>query len=383
ETGACTLQRGTWGLPVVRGGAGVNEAEHHTGPRTGSGERHSFDAHPGPMKKLLPLAAILCCALPARAQLTITDSLSTADLASLLEGLNVSIVNLTVNCDPAAHGQFSGISEVPITNGLALSTGRVDDMAGPVGDFAATAIGTPGDADLDVLANGGPTFDACVLEFDCIPLGDTLLFNFSFGSEEYPEFAPSSFNDVFAIWLSGPGIGTPVNVATIPGGIPVSINNVNATTNPAYFVDNEAIPGVDFSYDGFTQNLTAFAVVVPGSTYHFKVAVADVSDGVWDSGVFLEAFSFRSVMGLSTAVHEQEGNGLQVLTGPEATYLLLPSDMSGAMLRVHDISGRAVRSLRASGDRIRLPMDGLPEGIYSAQVLNGRDAMQVTFHHGR
>jgi hypothetical protein len=334
------------------------------------------------MKKALPLVALLGCGTLAHAQLTITDSLGTAALATLLEGLNVSIVNLTVNCDPAAHGQFSGVSEVPITNGLALSTGRVDDMAGPVTTFCATALGTPGDADLTALS-GMQTYDACVLEFDCIPLGDTLLFNFSFGSEEYPEFAPSSFNDVFAIWLSGPGMPNPVNVATLPGGTPVSINNVNATTNTAYYVDNEAIPGVHFTYDGFTQNLTAFAVVVPGSTYHFKVAVADVADGVFDSGVFLEAFSFRSVMGLGTGIGEAADGGLRVVPTEGGARLLLPEGRKGGTVRVLDATGRMVLSLRATGDRIDLPMQGLPEGVYAVHLADEAGVLRAAFHHAR
>ena len=45
---------------------------------------------------------------------------------------------------------------------------------------------------------------------------DTVRIDYVFGSEEYLEFVGTSFNDVFAFWVSGPGIPDPVNIATIP-----------------------------------------------------------------------------------------------------------------------------------------------------------------------
>ncbi|CAN5396095.1 hypothetical protein BH11BAC1_BH11BAC1_28620 [soil metagenome] len=47
-------------------------------------------------------------------------------------------------------------------------------------------------------------------------------------------------------------------------------------------------------YDGYTTVLTARAGVIPCETYHLKIAIADVTDGVYDSGVFLEGGSFKS-----------------------------------------------------------------------------------------
>jgi hypothetical protein len=34
--------------------------------------------------------------------------------------------------------------------------------------------------------------------------------------------------------------------------------------------------------------------ITPGETYHFKFAIADISDGLWDSGIFIKADSFSS-----------------------------------------------------------------------------------------
>lgn len=316
--------------------------------------------------------ASLFCLITASssAQLTVTDSLGTAALTSLLEGLNITITNLTVNCAGAAFGQFSGASEIPITNGLVLTTGAAEGVAGPVANFASVANNTPGDTDLINLLGGigvGVTFDACVLEFDCVPLGDTLLFNFAFGSEEYPEFVGSGFNDVFAIWLSGPGFPIATNVAAIPGGTPVSINNVNATTNATYYVDNEIPAGVNCAYDGFTQNLTAFAVVTPGANYHIKVAVADVGDMIFDTGVFLEAFSFRSVFGISSGM--QSGRApTPSITCDGSTITIAGATPTNA--RLLDLTGRTVLRFRVLDAPTMLTPD-LPAGSYVVALENG------------
>ena len=244
------------------------------------------------MLRNLTLSFVCITTLGAHAQLTITDSLNTAQIANLLEGLNVAVSNVTTTCDARAVGEFGGVSEIPFTQGIILSTGAVDDAAGiNMNTGTSTAFSLVGDPDLDSLA-AVPTTDACVIEFDCVPFGDTLLFNFAFASEEYPEFV-GTFNDVFGILLSGPGINGEINAATLPGGVTVSINNVNAGSNNSFYYDNENPQGQNVSFDGFTTGLTAFAVVQPGSTYHFKVAIADALDEIFDSAVLLEAFSFR------------------------------------------------------------------------------------------
>lgn len=331
-------------------------------------------------RALLPVVLLVSGA--AHAQLTVTDSLGTSALSTLLQGLNLTISNLVIDCPGQSYGHFSGTSEIPITNGIVLTTGSADAVAGPVTSFASVYTGAPGDADLGALVTM-PTYEACVLNFDCVPLGDTLLFNFSFGSEEYPEYAGSSFNDVFAIWLSGPGFGVPTNVAAIPGGTPVSINNVNATTNPVYYVNNEAIPGVNCSYDGFTQNLTAFAVVVPGATYHFKVGVADVADGIFDSGVFLEAFSFRSVIGLSTGVNAaQVDRSIVRIENDRLIFIGPPEEL--AHCRLVDATGRTVLSEVVRGDRT-LSLHRVHPGAYTALLFDagGRSLGSARFVKGR
>lgn len=330
------------------------------------------------MKRTLPLAALFL-PIAVNAQLTVTTGLTPAQLTNLLEGLNVSISNLTINCPDTSFGQFSGTSEIPIANGLVLTTGIATAVAGPVNNTASMPTSMVGDPDLQALVSA-PTFDACVLEFDCVPLGDTLLFNFVFGSEEYPEFVGGAFNDVFAIWSTGPGFPIPTNVAAIPGGMPVSINNVNATTNPAYFVDNAAIPGVNCTYDGFTQNLTAFAEVTPGGTYHFKIGIADAGDGIFDSGVFLEAFSFRSMLD-ATAISAAVGSDLKVIDQNGLLEITLPAGRTVMNGHVFDVSGRVVRSFTVVGGRQSIALTDLRAGRYDLELSDAQGVLHQAFLH--
>ena len=138
---------------------------------------------------------------------------------------------------------------------------------------------------------GATTYDAITLEFDFNVQSDFIQFNYIFASEEYPEYAPpqsSSYNDVFAFFISGPGITGEENIALIPNTTTaVAINNINAITNTQYYVDNTG--GTDVSFDAFTTMLTARRDgLTPCSTYHLKLVIADAGDRKYNSAVLLQ-----------------------------------------------------------------------------------------------
>ncbi len=236
---------------------------------------------------------------------------------NVLLGMGVTASNITINGNPvtanAVQGNVASFTNTnptfPIGSGLLLTTGNAIAAQGPnsstnfSNNLPATAsVAT--DPHLNILA-AGPVTNGVVLEFDFIPTGDTLSFRYLFGSEEYPEWSPSTFNDAFGFFLWGPGITGPyvlagypngANIATIPGGTPVTINNVGPTVNPTFYVNNMDGAAYDstIQYDGTTVLLTAAASVQCNQTYHIKLAISNVSDVAWDSGVFLEANSFSS-----------------------------------------------------------------------------------------
>ncbi len=216
-------------------------------------------------------------------------------------GVTVSNVTYVGPANSIGHFQTGGTTtNLGLTEGIIMSTGVVNGtpaIGSPVTNFASTNNYSAGDALLNTLIPGYTTYDASILEFDFFPLSDTIRFRYVFGSEEYPEWVGSSFNDVFGFFVTGPnplgGTYTNTNIALIPStAVPVAINNVNSGSYAIYYVDNQALNGQTIVFDGFTTVLEAWLVVTPCANYHIKIAIADAGDGVYDSAVFLEANSF-------------------------------------------------------------------------------------------
>jgi len=64
------------------------------------------------------------------------------------------------------------------------------------------------------------------------------------------------------------------------------VNTINATVNGDLFVDNTSgAPGYHTAMDGLTRMLQCDVPVTPGEQVQVKVAVADTSDGTFDSAV--------------------------------------------------------------------------------------------------
>ena len=250
-------------------------------------------------------------ALLTNAQIIVTQTQTPTELVNdVLVGTGVVISNVKFNNSvPLANaiqtqvGYFNAnATSFPLDEGIVMGTGNVILAVGPNNSGSATnntgVAPDPGDPDLAAIGAAVMNNEA-VLEFDFVPDGDSVLFRYVFASEEYPEYSPSSFNDAFGFFISGPGFAGPytggaVNIAQLPSPvIPVTINNVNPTTNPSYYVSNPT-GSVAIQYDGRTVVLTAAAQVQCGQTYHIKLAIADAGDQAWDSAVFLEANSFSS-----------------------------------------------------------------------------------------
>ncbi len=247
----------------------------------------------------------------SNAQLQVTNVSNAQALVQMLLGQGISVSNVTLTGHPAMSGFFRNISgtNIGIDSGIVLTNGCAQTNVPIAGHTGMNLIGAgtaattnaynrwnyPGDVDLSAVVND-VTKDACVLEFDFVPLGDSIKFRYVFGSEEYTNYACSQFNDAFAFFISGPGIVGLKNIALIPGtNLPVTIHNVNShpcALYPQYYVDN--LTNRFFTYDGHTTVFTALAQVQPCQTYHLKLVIADVSDDDLDSGVFLEAKSLSS-----------------------------------------------------------------------------------------
>ncbi|MBU6257553.1 MAG: choice-of-anchor L domain-containing protein [Burkholderiales bacterium] len=200
-------------------------------------------------------------------------------MAAALAGTGVSISNALFQTDGAEAGYFgSGASTVGFDQGLVLSTGKLSCIPGPNTQTGCTGPGTYSSLRFDFTTDTG-----------------SLFFKYVFASEEYNEFVDSQFNDAFFLLLDG------VNIALLPNGDSVTINNVNCGMNSMYYRNNSgpsttACPNLnlDIQFDGLTTVLTASAVVGAGM-HSFEFKVSDVGDSALDSAVFLQAGSFSGI----------------------------------------------------------------------------------------
>ncbi len=241
--------------------------------------------------------------LAALANISINSNYSPENLVNdiLVEnGACIQISNVSFSGNNNAIGYFStGIMGTGLEDGIILATGNVNNAVGPNNSTETETIfpGNSSDDDLEEVADApNESNDAAILEFDFIPSKNTVTLDFVFASEEYPEYVNNFVNDVFGIFVSGPGITGPYtnaaeNVALLPGtNIPVSIDDVNATTNSAYYNNNAN--GQFLEYDAYLDVIQAEVAVVPCETYHIKIAISDIGDSYVDSAVFIGGNSF-------------------------------------------------------------------------------------------
>jgi hypothetical protein len=269
-------------------------------------------------RRLMFFAATLSLALgvplPSSATPIVVASSDATALTNTLVGPGINVVGTPTLTGAAGQaGTFTtGTPEIGFPSGVVLSSGNVTTIPGtnanpgPVeslggsngGADLSTNFGGAGDADLTALA-GVTTHDASSLEFD-FQFGDgsaggDLFFSFAFGSDEYIDFVNSQFNDAFGFFVDGK------NVALVPGtSTPITINNVNPNSNSSFYVNNVAntnglpVAGRAIRLDGITTVITAQALGLSPGEHTMKFVVADASDFIYDSAVFLAAGSFTN-----------------------------------------------------------------------------------------
>lgn len=336
-------------------------------------------------------------------------------MQNVLLGTGVSVSNVNYSGAASAIGSFTAnVNNFGITSGVVITTGTVQAGGnGPQGPNNSSNSGIDnsvgGYSLLSNLVGGGTTYNAAILEFDFVPMSDSVKFRYIFGSEEYPEYVGSQFNDVFAFFISGPGISGLKNMAIIPGttSTPVAINTVNGgnptngtpASNPAYYVYNGVGTNGPYDsdnqyiqYDGFTKTLTAKERVQCGQSYHLIIAIADVGDGIFDSGIFLEANSLTSKLPLEvdyTLSNNAFGDNVTMAEGCVSTTVTLsrdPNDVSSSLTIPLSVSGTATElvdysdiptsvTFPAGQSTVSFTFNALADGI-----TEGSETVNLVFH---
>jgi hypothetical protein len=201
--------------------------------------------------------------------------------------------------------------------GVLLSTGRFSFWnGGNDGGGIGHPWGRPGDDRLrDRLSGGDPNYttnDAAALEFDLFCENGQLEFEFQFGSEEYLEYV-EQYNDGFLITVNDVIVSlTPdcleiVSVDSIHDYVSPFVSTIGlevpAVRSHLYMSNSDDIaPNVAPSdldrlveYDGITIKLRGHVLVEAGRTYRIRAVIADAKDYVYDSGIFIEKNSIKTI----------------------------------------------------------------------------------------
>lgn len=307
------------------------------------------------MKKITTILILLMLSFCGfvNAQITVQTGQAASSLVqNILIGNGVSAFNVTFSGDPDQIGTFNAAgSNIALPSGIVLSSGNVSSLVS--GGNPSTDYFGPGDPMIlataqSVTSNPAAalitsTNDAAVLQFDFIPLGDTVKFRFVFGSEEYTTWINTQYNDAFGFYLTGPnpagGNYPNSNLALVPNTtLPITISTIHPGLNSQYYIGNP----IGHSLNGITVPIEIVFPVVCGATYHFKFAIADCSDGTLDTGVFLEGGSFSSdAVNVSVATVTGDTTVIENCTDAQFIFTRPESQINDTLIVNYDIAGDA------------------------------------------
>ncbi|AXG75098.1 hypothetical protein DVK85_13005 [Flavobacterium arcticum] len=237
------------------------------------------------------------------AQQLVEDVLVNSPCASVS---NFSVLGGNFDSGAQSYGYFTATgTSFPFQNGIVLSTGSAVAAQGPNTSLLDDGAGMswPGDQDLGQALGINNSVNSTILEFDFIPLGNKISFDYMLSSEEYHDTAPCSYSDGFAFLLKEANTDNPYqNLAVVPNtDIPVKVTSVHPDIPGACGPQNEeyfdAFNGNEHptNFNGQTKVMQAQANVTPGTLYHIKLVIADEGNYRYDSAIFIGGGSFEVI----------------------------------------------------------------------------------------
>ena len=313
-------------------------------------------------------------------QATVTSNPTANDIAAQLQTAGIIISNPTITSGSSSQlGVFSNGTAgaaLELDTGVAFTTSTITNA------FSTNNLTANSDNlgisynDIDVInIDNTANNDVVIFEFDFVaqPNYSGVLVEYQFGSDEYPDYVGSRFNDVFGFFVSDPSGSDPsipngvdlnsnglydgseepsLNLALVPGTTnSVSINNINGgfrgcnedgtaadLTQTALYINNghtgdgsacntnTGTKPIHVEFNGITQKFSAVINLIVGVTYHMKIAIADVGDATYDSGVFIS-----SVGGLPIITTSNDSGSTTTLGGVAVTNVLLNDTVGGVV----------------------------------------------------
>lgn len=233
------------------------------------------------------------------------EILSTSDANALQQSFisGGSVSNFTVTGANGSVGAYTNNSNLwGLGSGIVLSSGNVSNYGdgSNTSSSYSTVWNTSGSSLITDLSGGYSTYDAASIKFDFTATSNKISYDFVFGSEEYAEYVGSSYNDAFGAWLTD-SAGNKTQLSFDKSNNPITINAAWMSSST----------GTEL--DGTTGKLTTTATTAIGQNYSIEFVIADSSDEVYDSTVYLSNFTGAgalqkdaNIYGLFVGVHDDK-----------------------------------------------------------------------------
>lgn len=284
---------------------------------------------------------------------------SATEMAETIFGDGVTVVDADYSGDSRASAIYSdGDNTSPGTTpgdtGVILSTGKSYHYTNSSGDpnrSTGTSTNTSGEnnnSDFNAAA-GARTYDASYLDVSFIPDSNVLTMQFTFSSEEFPEYQNSVYQDVVSVWVNDELVEMEVGGSANPG-------NISASLNENLYVDNA---GDDYNteMDGFTVTMTLTMYVNPNVVNDIRIGIADVGDNRYDSNLLIAGNSLQTDLVAMTDSARVDPDGSRILN-------VLNNDvnLSGGVLTITHVNGVSVTAGSVvtlnTGQEIQVNADG-------------------------
>lgn len=273
-------------------------------------------------------------------ELAVDTSASALEMAEAIFGDGVDVRAASYSGDSRSSGIYTGGDSTaggvtPSDTGVIFSTGQAQGITRSSGNanqsnsYTSSSNGENGNDDFDDLA-GTRTYDASYINVDFIPTGDTLTMQFTFASDEFPEYSSSIYNDAVGVWVNGNLI------PTVLGAEQANVSNVNQGSNINLYNDNTG-SAFNTEMDGFTVTLTMTVPVTAGELNSIQIGVADVSDSSYDSSLLIAGNSLQTTL---IAQHDE----LELFINGSRQIDPLANDVNttGGVIRITHINGHEV-----------------------------------------
>lgn len=239
------------------------------------------------------LPAVVAALVPSMgAALVLSPNSTASDLADtlFLNAPGLSVTDSTLNSGEfgqlGTYENTSGTLGLPL-DGIVLSSGNINDiLTGGSTNIGGAATGAQ-NALLSPITGQSSHNDVAdlLISFDAAPDVSSITFFAAFASEEWPNFVNSSFTDGFGLFVNGTNVA---GVQPTGGGdnLPVNIDHPDMVDSTNFVADSN----VGILAPNGNPVLRFDVPVNAGEENTFQILLADASDSVLDTGVFLSSF---------------------------------------------------------------------------------------------